>query len=201
MSSYKVQSDTLLLEINEWMTLVRCYYRDHNDIYDDSASIFIPWRIFVYEVTHIFICPVENVSEGILIEPNPEVALRLPYDITFVVSRMDDIHLDAVYSIPVLPFFNWLTDRKHSEVLASEHLGADLVPSAAPHSNFHLIVCIVRSRIEYEDRIVFVGSPDITLPEVSVDKTWFDFTAVLLKYTKQTRNDFVQRTIGYSLKF
>lgn len=82
---------------------------------------------------------------------------------------MDDIHFDAIDSVSVIPFFDWFTDRTFSEVLAREYFGTDMVPNAAPHSNLHLVMCVVRSRIKYEDRIVSVGGANITLPKVSVD--------------------------------
>ena len=64
---------------------------------------------------------------------------------------MNHVHFDAVYPVPVVPLLSRLTDLILSQILSGKDLGVDPVSNATPHSDFHLIVCIIGSGIKDEN--------------------------------------------------
>lgn len=79
---------------------------------------------------------------------------------------MNDVHLDTVEPVPIIPLLLGLAHPSFSDVLAFESLGTDLVSGTSPHSNLHLVVRIVCSRVEDIDLAGLEVCPDISFPEV-----------------------------------
>jgi hypothetical protein len=77
---------------------------------------------------------------------------------------MDYVHLHTIYPVSIIPLFSRLADWELPWILSSEYLCVDTMPDASSHSYLHLIMRVVRPRVEDVDLIVVVGRSNITLP-------------------------------------
>lgn len=85
-----------------------------------------------------------------------------------------NIHVNAIQPIPIIKLLNWLTDPRIAEVSAKiDFVVHESVAFTAPHSEFHLVVCVVGACIEDIDITSLVACANVSIPQIAMDERWF----------------------------
>ena len=91
--------------------------------------------------------------------------LRDTGHISWVSRRIVQIVLHAVQSVAVVKFFCWLCSFKVTKVVSDVDLCTEKLPQlGSPHTNVHLIVCVVGSSIEENYITRFHLCANVSLP-------------------------------------
>lgn len=95
-----------------------------------------------------------------------------------MIDRINDIIIDAIHPIPIIPFFAGLTRTEMSQVSFRVDFIVDFIIMAPPIADFHFIVGVESRRVENVYIARFVRCAGVPFPEIGVDERWADGAAV-----------------------
>lgn len=122
--------------------------------------------------------------------------VRFPFFDVIMMCRMDDVHLDAIQSIPIIPFILGLVLRHLIEISVSELRVVYGVTLATPHANLHLVVSVVCRRVDEQSLACALFHRNIAFPQVPVGQDRFDGASVGLQGAQEAGNHLQQSPRG-----